>query len=201
MPSSGRAAQDIRGAITIDQDCGVPFAPTVSVDSANSTAGARSQTRITIERPDRGQWLTHFNIALPTGLLGDLNIPTECSAAQADAGSCPQSSRLGTVTALAGAGSQPWSLAGAMYLTSRRDGDVAGAVIVVRAAVGDLDLGNVIVRGRIALRPTDAGLTFDAEIPTRFRGVALQLRRVVVDLDRPNMWLNPTACGRSATAR
>lgn len=194
-PWSGTAAVSSPSSITIDQDCDLPVSPNVDVSSANQLAGARSQTRITVDRPDRGPWLTHLNIALPTGLLADLNIPTECAADQAAAGACPQSARLGTVTALAGAGTQPWNLAGAMYLTSRKDGDVAGVVIVVRAAVGDLDLGNVIVPGTIKLRPTDAGLTFDSEVPTRFRGVALQLRKVIVDMDRANLTMNPTSCG------
>ncbi len=194
-PWSGTAPVASPSSITINQDCDLPGSPTVDISSANSTAGARSQTRITVERPDRGPWMTHLNIAMPSGLLSDLNIPTECPAAQASVGACPQSSRLGTVTALAGAGERPWNLAGAMYLTNRLDGDVAGAIIVVRATVGDLDLGDVIVRGRIILRPTDAGLTFDADVPTRFRGVALQLRRVVVDLDRSNLMVNPTSCG------
>lgn len=194
-PWSGTAPVASPSSITIDEACDLPATPTVDISSANTTAGARSQTRITVERPDRGPWLTHLNIAMPTGLLSDLNIPTECPASQAATGACPQSSRLGTVTALAGAGERPWNLAGAMYLTSRDDGDVAGTVIVVRAAVGDLDLGDVVVRGRIKLRPTDAGLTFDADVPTRFRGVALQLRRVLVDLDRSNLMVNPTNCG------
>ena len=194
-PWSGTPAVTSPSSITIDQDCDLPTGPTVDVSSANSTAGARSQTRITVERPDRAPWLTHLNIAMPTGLLADLNIPTECPPAQAAGGGCPQSSRLGTVTALAGAGEQPWTLAGAMYLTARKEGDVAGVVIVVRAAVGDLDLGDVIVPGSIKLRPTDAGLTFDSDVPTRFRGVALQLRKVLVDMDRANLTMNPTACG------
>lgn len=194
-PWSGGAAVSSPSSITIDQDCGLPTGPTVGVSSANTNAGARSQTRITLDRPDRAPWLTHLNIALPTGLLADLNIPTECPPAQSSTGQCPQSARLGTVTALAGAGDTPWNLAGAMYLTARKEGDVAGVVIVVRAAVGDLDLGDVVVPGSIKLRPTDAGLTFDADVPTRFRGVALQLRRVVVDMDRANLMLNPTSCG------
>lgn len=194
-PWSGGPASTSPSSITVDQACDLPGAPTVDISSANATSGARSQTRITIERPDRGAWLTHLNIDMPSGLFPDLNIPTECPAAQAKVGACPQSSRLGTVTALAGAGSQPWNLAGALYLTDRLDGDVAGTVIVVRAAVGDLDLGDVIVPGRIKLRPTNAGLTFDADIPTRFRGVALQLRKVLVDLDRANLMVNPTSCG------
>ncbi|MEH3054071.1 MAG: hypothetical protein PGN13_08725 [Patulibacter minatonensis] len=103
-PWSGGAVIDSTSSITIDQGCDLPLAPTVDVSSANTTAGARSQTRITLDRPDRGPWLNHLNIALPTGLLADLNVPTECPPAQAPTGACPQSSRLGTVTALAGAG-------------------------------------------------------------------------------------------------
>ncbi len=68
-------------------------------------------------------------------------------------------------------------------------------MIVVDAQVGDLDLGKVVVPGRILLRPTDAGLDFISDVPLRVEGVALQLQKVQVDLNRPNFALNPSACG------
>lgn len=194
-PWSAQPATEVTTTLTIDQDCDVPFAPTVKVEATDPVAGGRSATRITIERPDRAAWLTGATVSLPGGFLADLNRAAECAPAAAAAAACPEASRIASVTTIAGAGTDPLELRGAMYLTERQDGDVAGASIVVRAKIGDLDLGNVVVPGRIKLRATDAGLDFRTEIPTRHRGVALQLRKVVVDLDRKDFPVNPTSCG------
>ncbi len=73
---------------------------------------------------------------------------------------------------VAGAGSKPYEISGDLFLAERKGTDVAGAVIVVDAQVGDLDLGKVIVPGRILLRPTDAaGLDFISDVPLRVEGV------------------------------
>lgn len=173
----------------------VPFAPTITMTPDDATAGASSPTTITINRPDRAAWLKDVKVSLPTGYLADLNVPTECSAAAAAAAACPESSRMGTVTTLAGAGDKPLSLGGAIYLVERQPGAVAGAAIIVRAKLGDLDLGDVVVPARIDLRPTDAGLVLTTEAPTRFKNLALLLRTITVKLDRQGFSLNPTACG------
>ncbi len=116
-------------------------------------------------------------------------------AAQAQTGSCGAASRIGTVKVLAGAGDNPLELTGQLFLAERQGTDVAGAVIVVPAQVGDLDLGTVVVPGRILLRPTDAGLDFITDVPLRVKGLPMQLQRVQVDLDRSGFGLNPSACG------
>jgi hypothetical protein len=174
---------------------GPAFAPTIAISSEDATAGASSPTTVTVAREDRSPWLKDVKVSLPTGFLADLNIPTECSAAASAAASCPESSRIATVTTLAGAGPKPLSLTGAMYLVERQDGAVAGASIVVRAKLGELDLGDVVVPARIDLRPTDAGLTLTTSAPTRFKNLALLLRTITVKLDRQGFPLNPTACG------
>lgn len=187
----------VSSSLTIDQGCGeLPgFAPSVAIAATNPQAGASSPTQITIERPDRSPWLDDIKVSLPSGFLADLHVPTECAAAAAATGNCPASSRIATVSVLSGAGEQPLPLTGQMYLTEREAGAVAGAVIVVRAKIGELDLGDVVVPGRINLRPTDAGLDFITDMPTRFKGLALQLRKVVVDMDREGFALNPSSCG------
>lgn len=183
-------------SLTIDQACDKPgFAPSFSMVPANAAVGASSPTKITISREDRSPWLQGVKVSLPSGFLADLKVATECSKADAAAATCPDSSRIASVTTVAGVGEQPLSLSGAMYLVERDEGAVAGAAIVVRAKIGELDLGNVVVPGRIDLRPSDAGLTLVTTAPLRFKGIALNLRSIVVDLDREAFPLNPTACG------
>lgn len=194
-PWSGAPAREVSTTLSITEDCATPFTPTVAVEPTDAAAGARAATRVVIERPDRAAWLTGATVSLPSGFLADLSKASECPADAAATGACAESARIASVTTIAGAGGAPLELRGAMYLTERAPGDVAGAVIAVRARIGDLDLGDVIVPGRIALRPTDAGLDFTTTIPTRHRGVALQLRKVVVALDRQDFPVSPTACG------
>lgn len=194
-PWSGRAASTVDASVTIDQGCGAAFAPTVAVEPVDARAGKKAASRIVISRGSDQPWLQSTVVHLPPGFLADLTTATECSSAAAASGGCPASSRIGTLNVLAGGGPAPLPLTGSMYLTEPEPGSVAGATLVTRAKVGDLDLGTVVVRGRIDLRPTDAGLDFRTDVPVRHRGVALQLQRIEVALDRENFGLNPTACG------
>ncbi len=192
--STGKVVSD-DSSIDITTCDPAPFAPTIAMTPADATAGASSATAVTVTRPDRSPWLSGVKVALPTGFLADLNAASECSKAAAAANTCPETSRIATVTTSAGAGDQPLVLGGAMYLVERDEGAVAGAAIVVRAKLGDLDLGDVVVPARIDLRPTDAGLVLTTTAPTRFRNLALLLRQITVTLDRSGFPLNPTACG------
>ncbi len=65
----------------------------------------------------------------------------------------------------------PLTLTGRDVPRAPPSGAVAGASLVVRAKIGDLDLGDVVVPARIELRPTDAGLTLSTTAPTRFRNL------------------------------
>lgn len=193
---AGGPAVQKSSSLVIDQGCDLPtFAPTVTMGVADAQAGASSPTTILIKRGDRQPWLNDVNVALPTGFLADLKVPAECSRAAAATGNCPASSRIGTVKSLAGAGNAPLALDGALYLVEREASYAAGAVIVVRAKIGALDLGDVVVPGKIGLRPTDAGLDFQTAVPARFRGLALNLREVAVTMDREGFPLSPSACG------
>lgn len=194
-PTSGQADAVDGSSILIDENCATDFAPTVELTHADATAGASSATRMTLSRPANSPWLTRSVIQLPSGFLANIGSVPECPRAQAQTGACPAASRIGTVTAYAGAGGQPLRLAGAMFLREYDPGETAGVVIVVRAKLGTLDLGNVVVPGSLRLRPTDAGITYESEIPTRLRGVALWLQRIDVDIDRAGFPLNPTSCG------
>lgn len=187
---------NVDSSITIDQGCDTPgFAPTFSMVPANAQVGASSPTKITIAREDRSPWLKDVKVSLPTGFLADLKVASECSKADAAVGNCPESARMGTVTTVAGVGESPLALKGAMYLVEHEAGSVAGAVIVVDAKVGEIALGKVVVPAKIDLRTNDAGLTMTTSAPLRFKGLALNLRSIVVDLDRESFPLNPTACG------
>ena len=119
-----------------------------------------------------------------------------CADGAAAAGACPATSRIGTATVAAGAGSEPFSLSGPVYLTGPYNGGPYGLAVVVRALAGPYDLGTVVVRAAIRVDRRDAHLTVDSDaLPTILRGIPLRLRQVDVSIDRPGFLLNPTSCG------
>lgn len=182
--------------LTIDQDCALPeFAPALAMSADDPASGISSPTTVTITRQDRTPWLDGVRVSLPAGFLANLKTATECPGAETSLAICPGSSRIGSVLTVAGVGDSPIALEGAIYLTTPQPGAVAGASIVVRAKIGELDLGTVNVPARIDLRPTDAGLVLSTQAPIRFQGLALELRQISVRLDRPGFPLSPTACG------
>ena len=120
-----------------------------------------------------------------------------CPEANAAAGTCADASRIGTVTVAAGAGSEPFALAGPAYLTGPYKGAPYGMTMVIRAIAGPYDLGTVVVRSAIRVDPVDAHLSIDSDdFPTILKGIPLRLRSVNVTIDRAGFLLNGTACGQ-----
>jgi hypothetical protein len=196
QPSNGQAPVVQSLPLTIDQDCIDPaaFTPTMAITSTNLLAGGRGVTSVTIARPDRQARFAKLLVNLPQGILSDLQLATECSLAAADAGQCPASSRIGTVTALSGVGPQPYPVQGDVFLRARDEGAVANLLIATPVKFGPVDLGRLLLPARIELRPGDLGLRLTTEVPQRFEGLPLSLRSFRVDLDRENFAMNPTSC-------
>ena len=187
--------------LTIDEDCVDPatFTPSLTVTTNNAQAGARGVTTIDTARPDRQARFTRVVADLPPGVISDLNLATECTAEQAAAFACPESSRIGTVLSTSGVGPAPYAVPGNVYLRTRDEGAVAGVVISVPVKFGGVDLGQLNVQSRIELRPADLGLRFIADVPLRFKGLSLNLRSFKVSLDRPDFAINPTNCSPLST--
>jgi hypothetical protein len=132
-----------------------PFNPTLALTLSDSSAGASPAMTLTVTRPDRDQELGSLRVSLPPGLLGYLAMDglSLCSPASAASGSCPASSRVGSVAATSGPGTSPVTLNGDVYLTSApRSGAIAGLAVVIPARVGPVDLGRVVVTNALVLR-------------------------------------------------
>lgn len=191
-------------ALSITGDCHPAgrFAPTVSQSLSTSTAGAGTNLTLTLTRPQGDARFTSANVSMPPGLVGKLASVTPCSTANANAGTCPASSKIGTVETQSGdsAASQA-TLNGELFLTQAPSGAIAGLSMKVPAIVGPVNLGNVIVPLKITLRPSDYGLNIVADdIPTRLQGIPLLLRQIKMTIDRtanntsnPFM-INSTSC-------
>lgn len=197
-PYSGSPAVDSTASYDITDDCaGVGgFSPTLSFTGANPAAGQFGAFTTAISRADRSERISKVSIDLPAGQLASLKGVPECSATDAAAAACPSDTKIGTVASDAGVGPAPYTATGDVFLTARPDGAVAGVSLRVPVAFGEVNLGTLVVPARIEIRPEDLGLRFIADVPQRFKGLPLDLRRFTVALDRDRFALNPTNCSQ-----
>ncbi len=167
-------------------------------------AGKYSQFTVNVSRQDREQYVRGVQVHTPSGLLGVLaNVPL-CEEPQANAGTCPQSSKIGTTRVASGAGSHPFEIEGEVFLTGPHDGAPFGLSIVTHVVAGPFNLGVVVVRAAIEVNRQTATLTVTTDedgphaIPRIVFGVPLRLKQITVDIDRPGFMINPTNCAAEA---
>ncbi len=171
------------------------FSPSFTAGTTNNQAGAYSPFVLSFSRNDGEQALSGIQQTLAPGLLAKLAGVPLCSNTDAAAGTCPASSQIGTVTAAAGVGPDPFSVGGKIYLTGPYNGGPFGEVVVVPVVAGPFNLGTVAVRGSIRIDPHTAQATVVSDpFPQILQGIPTHLRRVDVSLDRPNFTFNPTNC-------
>ena len=174
-----------------------PFNPVVEVaEGIPKRAGANSLSRIVFSRPDGDQNLKSLKLSLPAGATGSLAAAPQCPLADAQAGNCPESTRIGTIRNTVGVDGSLLTVPGELYLSEAiQPGDAASIAVRVPAKVGPIDLGQVVLMNRIYLRESDNGLeVVSTEIPTMLEGVPLPIKRVEILVDRPGFFLNPTGC-------
>jgi hypothetical protein len=178
----------------------LPFAPKVSVGLAHTQAAGSSPFNFDLTREDRHDILTGINVSLPGGLLGAVRDVPLCSDADADAGTCPVASRIGTAAAAAGPGSHPFYLTDQpVSLTGPYKGAPYGLAIAVHAVAGPFDLGTVVVRQALNVDPDDVHAVVTSDpLPTIRDGVPFRIRRVHVDVDRPGFMRTPSSCAPKA---
>ena len=173
----------------------VPFAPSFVAGMTDSQAGGTGALTIQFGRGDGEQNLSSVNVDLPPGLLAHLGTVPVCSDADANAGTCPAESQVGSASVAAGSGDLPLWLGGKTYLTGPYKGAPFGLAVVVPAVAGPLDLGTVVVRQAISVNPDDAHVTVASDpFPSIVGGIPLRLRRLAVTVDRPDFLVNPTNC-------
>ena len=172
------------------------FTPGFQAGASDTQAGAYTSFTLELARPDQDQALTGVTLTLPPGIAATLATVPLCQEAQANAGACPAASEIGQATALAGLGPEPYIQAGGhVYLTGPYQGAPFGLEILTPAQAGPFNLGNVIVRSKIEVNPHTAAVTIISDpLPTQLKGIPLQLKRVLVTVDRPSFEFNPTSC-------
>jgi uncharacterized repeat protein (TIGR01451 family) len=193
-PDSGLAATPF-DSFPINEACPGGFAPTFTAGSTNVQAGAYTPFDASFSRSDTDQELSGLSLTLPPGLSGKLAGIPECPEAQANAGTCPESSLVGTVKAGAGPGPNPLFVTGKAYLTGPYNNGPFGLSVVVPAVAGPFNFGTVVVRQSIRINPLTAQVTDVSDpFPKIIDGIPLRLRRIDVELNRPNFIFNPSSC-------
>jgi hypothetical protein len=175
------------------------FAPTVSTSNQPATAGASTNFSFNVTRPSGQQYLAQLNTVLPAGLVARIPAVTLCTEAQvgeavAGTGGCPASSRIGSVTVLAGAGPVPYLFNGSAYLTGPYNGAPYGLAIVVPAVAGPFSLGNVVAHATVKVEPYTGRVAVAGSVPTIYKGIPLRLQSLNIEVNRQNFMLNPTSC-------
>ncbi len=184
----------------IDEGCGAQgFAPSFTAGTVNPQAGVYSPLTLSFSRSDSQQDFDSLEATLPPGLLAKLAGVLRCGEAEANAGACPESTKIGTVTVSAGPGTDPYTVTGQIYLTGPYNGGPFGEVVEVPAVAGPFNLGVVAVRGSIRVNPSTIQATVVSDpFPQILDGIPLQVRTVSVLLDRDDFTVNPTSCGQQA---
>ncbi|HET7485879.1 MAG TPA: hypothetical protein VFJ64_10965, partial [Solirubrobacterales bacterium] len=182
------------------------FKPSFDAGTVTPLAADFSPLVATASRPDGSQLMRGMNLDLPPGLTGKLAGIAICpnsalAAAAANSGtaeltspSCSAASRLGSVTAGAGAGSTPFHVPGNAYLAGPYKGAPLSIAVITPAVAGPFDLGTVVVRAAARIDPTTAQIHVQSDqLPVILRGIPLNLRSITVKADRPDFTLNPTS--------
>jgi hypothetical protein len=174
----------------------LPFTPALSAGTTDTQARGSSPFTFDLTRGDRQDVISGVNVALPGGLLASVKDVPLCSEADANAGSCPVASRVGSATVAAGPGDNPFYLRDQpVSLTGPYKGAPYGLAIAVRAVAGPFDLGTVVVRQALQVDVNDAHATVVSDpLPTIRNGVPFRVRRVHVVIDRPGFMKAPSSC-------
>lgn len=182
----------------------LPFSLNQSTQSSNANAGAYTSYTFNLNRGDGQQYLSRLQTTLPPGLVGAIPSVPLCGEPQAQAGTCAATSEIGKATASVGAGSEPYSFTGPVYLTGPYGGAPYGLSIPIPAQAGPFDLGSgacdcVVTRVGIGVDPYTARVIATSSLPTIVKGVPLRLKSLSVAVTRANFLFNPTNCGPLGT--
>lgn len=189
----------------------LPIKPALAAGANYPIAGAYSPFSFRLTRQDGEQRFGAVSSTLPLGLVGRLAGIPYCSesaiataisrsyegggAVELASPSCPAASRVGSVTATAGAGPAPYAVSGTAYLAGPYQGAPLSLVIVTPALAGPFDLGVVVVRAGIHVDESSAQITVRSDaLPRIVHGIVLDIRGVSIDVDRDQFALNPTSC-------
>ncbi len=190
-----------------------PFGPSFVAAPKSNEAATFTPFSVRIARGDGQQELKGVDVTLPPGATAKLaGVPycppaalaaaaTRTGAAEKADPSCPGKSQVGVATATAGTGPSPLQIEGKAFLMGRYKGAPLSIAVVTPAVAGPFDLGNVVVRVPLYPHPETAQIHVVSDpIPDVFGGAKLDIRSVLVNVNRKEFTLNGTNCSKFATA-
>lgn len=209
------AAGNIGAPVETVIEVEVAFAPSIQTNLTTTQARAHPDLDVTIATLSNED-MKSVKLALPSGFFGGLTgVQGLCPVATAAAGNCTDASQVGTVETEALVDESLVRIDGQVYLTeSAHAGEPAGLSIKVPAVIQDIDLGDIIVAGRLQVRgqaegidslvveipkdidPALSGNTFDTLTEFDMREITLKLR-TGAGATHP-LLTNPSSCNGSA---
>ncbi|HWO15837.1 MAG TPA: hypothetical protein VNM89_03895, partial [Solirubrobacterales bacterium] len=216
-PWSGTDAVEPRSDFTIARGAGgapcagseaaLPNNPSFNAGVVSPVSGNFSPFVVHLRREDGSQRFKAVTVREAQGLVARLVGTPACSdadlaAAAAKSGraeqadpSCPLDSRVGSVTAGAGAGPSPYYAQGAAYLAGPYKGAPISIATIVPAVAGPFDLGTIVTRVAAYIDPKTAQITGVSDpVPERLEGIPLNVRSIDLSLDKPQFSLTGTSC-------
>jgi hypothetical protein len=194
--SAGAEPLAFPSSFSIDDNCGNSFTPELLSGATNASAGHATDLVLRLARREGEAEFSRFSVNLPQGMLPLLGGVRRCPEPLAQEGNCLPASKIGSMDIAAGAGSHPFHLSGAVFLTGPYKGAPFGLAIVVPAVTGPFDLGRVVVRASVFVDPRTARLTISADpFPQVLSGIPLRLQSLeLTTTDRPGIFTTPTSC-------
>jgi hypothetical protein len=177
----------------------LPFTLGQSTENETSAGGGHTSYTYNLARAEGSQYIQRIKTTLPEGVVGAIPAVSLCEEAPANAGTCPASSKIGTVTAASGSGPSPYVFTGSVYMTGPYNGAPYGLSIVVPANAGPFELGNDVSRATININPYNSRVTSEAVVPTIFKGIPIRLRSLSVNVNKQGFLFNPTNCSLEQT--
>jgi hypothetical protein len=189
----------------------LPNRPSFEAGTLVPVAASYSPFVFRVKRSDGDQRFSSVQTTLPTGLVGKLKgipycpeagIAPAASRTQEGGGalelaspSCPAASQVGIVNVAAGAGTQPYTVQGKVYLAGPYKGAPLSLEIITPAIAGPFDLGSVAVRTALNVNPITAQISAVSDpLPSILHGIPLDVRTISLQMDKPDFTLNPTNC-------
>jgi hypothetical protein len=194
-PYSSTVPAEPSSSFTIGSGCGGGFDPSFSAGTTNNQAGGYSPLLATLGRDDGEQDLSGITVRMSPGLIAKIAGVPLCGEPQAQAGECPETSKIGVVSVAAGPGTAPYWITGRAYLTGPYGGAPYGLSVVVPTQAGPFNLGEEVVRAAIGIDPHTAAVTIvSGPLPTIKDGIPFQIKEIEIDANREGFVLNPTDC-------
>jgi hypothetical protein len=179
----------------------------LSLASADPTAGAHSDFTLDVAFANASDDLKDVTVNLPTGLLGNPRAVPQCTEAQLSADGCPADSEVGTTSVMAQAAGLPVDVpsAGTVYNVVPPANRPARLGVVVRP-LGGL-LGKIVLIVDVDVRDdSDYGLVnVIKNIPNTLNGIPLTITSMALTLDGttpagPFFAVNPTSCAANSVS-